>query len=119
MYKKDISLTNIYSLVNNNKKNVQIFDQLNKDHSRHLVLNKNIHKKKQFNYETLNRIQQANERWKYFFNWNLSTLDLIAKYVDQLNLCQQCINHFITKPIDEQQISFDTDEEEEEEEDDE
>ncbi|CAF4362952.1 unnamed protein product, partial [Rotaria sordida] len=35
----------------------------------------------------------------------------------QLNLCQQCINHFITKPIDEQQISFDTDEEEEEEDD--
>ncbi|CAF4500413.1 unnamed protein product, partial [Rotaria sp. Silwood2] len=61
-------------------------------------------------YETLNRVQEANERWKHFFNWNLSTLDLVAKYFDQMNLCQQCINHFITKPIDEQQISTDSDE---------
>ncbi|CAF3342899.1 unnamed protein product [Rotaria sp. Silwood1] len=111
MYTKDIYLTDIYCNFDINKKNVQIFDQLNKDDSRHLVLNQYIHKK-QFSYETFNRVEQANKRWKYFFNWNLSTLDLVAKYFDQLNLCQQCINHFITQPIDEQQISIDSDEDE-------
>jgi hypothetical protein len=90
-----------------NTKNVQFFDQLNKDPNRHLVLNQTINRKESSD-ETLTRIEQANERWNHFFNWNLSTLDLVAKYFDQLNLCQQCIQHFITKPIDEQQTSSDS-----------
>ena len=114
MCAKDIPLPNSYSPLNlNEKKNVQFFDQLNKDHNRHLVLNQNIYRKT-FSNETLSRVQQANQRWNHFFNWNLSILDLVAKYFDQLNLCQQCINHFITKSIDEQQSSTDSDDDDEE-----
>src|ERR1700721_602683 len=91
-------------------KNVQFINKLNKNHNRHLVLNQTIHRK-EFSNETLDRVQQANERWNHFFNWNLSTLNLVAKYFDQLNLCQQCINHFITEPIDEQQTSNNSDDE--------
>jgi hypothetical protein len=89
---------------NDQKKTVQFIDQLNKDHNRHLVLNQNIQQKIPKNDF---RLQQANERWSHFFNWNLSTLDLVAKYFDQLDLCPQCIQHFITEPIDEQQSSDD------------
>ena len=91
------------------KKTVQFFDQLKKDPNRHLVLNQNI-QQKQSNDQILNRIQEANERWNHFFNWDLSRLDLVAKYFDQLNLCQQCIEHFST----EQKTSNDTDDDEEE-----
>jgi hypothetical protein len=114
MCAKDIPLIDSYSHLNLNKKNVQFVDQLNKDHNRHLVLNQSIHRKQSSN-ETLTRVQQANQRWNHFFNWNLSILDLVAKYFDQLNLCQQCVTHFITEPIDEQQSLIDSDDDDDEE----
>ena len=91
------------------RKNVQFFDQLEKDPSRHLVLNPSRQRRRAPSHDTFERVQQANERWNHFFDWHLSTLDLVTKYVDQLNLCQTCTEHFISEPVVEPSDSIDSD----------
>lgn len=88
---------------------LKIHDDLNKDGSRHFVMHKGseesirkrrTEKRAKRSEERQRRIHdkilQANQRWQKYSNIDYELVFFISRYYDQLPLCSNCLNYFVT-----------------------
>ncbi|CAF4107991.1 unnamed protein product [Adineta steineri] len=88
---------------------LKIHDDLNKDGSRHFVMhkdseesirkrrdNKRMKRSEEKKRKIKEKISKANERWQKYSNIDYELVFFISRYYDQLPLCLNCRNYFIT-----------------------